>query len=333
MGDIVISTVVIDILKQGDPEIQIDYLCENGFETIMKNNSAITNLYLLKRSTVDSASEKRLLVADASDVPRMNSYNCIKSLRENRYDLGVDLLFNPRSALHIMLSRCKQTIGGDKSWRKYFYTENASYSNNESVACRCPGIIGENLSFLGPLKHGKDRKQFWDWFSDNIKTQLVPSISSKLKVKQDNSIVIIPGSTWADKEWQIESWYKLVEEIADTFNVTIKVISPPAGIGKYFPLGQINRCELLKPLPLSEVLAVIDSSKLVISVDGGLMHSSIALNKPTIGLLGPTSADTWFPYQNAGPFIVHGGDQKLALHDIDVKTVMSSVVNLIGAGN
>jgi len=64
MGDIVISTVLVDILKLGDPDLQIDYLCESGFAPILENKLSITDLLLLRRNTYDTPDEKRLNVAE-----------------------------------------------------------------------------------------------------------------------------------------------------------------------------------------------------------------------------------------------------------------------------
>ena len=45
-------------------------------------------------------------------------------------------------------------------------------------------------------------------------------------------------------------------------------------------------------------------SDCVIANDGGVMHLSVALGKPTVGILGPTEPEIWFPYGDMGPFRV-----------------------------
>jgi len=330
MGDIVISTVLVDILKLGDPDLQIDYLCESGFAPILENKLSITDLLLLRRNTYDTPDEKRLNVAEHILAKSYNSLQCIAEVRKNKYDLGIDLLFNSRSAILFLLSDCKQTIAGHRSWRKHVYTETTSLPgrNNKHFHEMAPGAIGENLSRLIPLQHGADRKPFLTWFEENIQDKLVPAIDlGNIKAEEEQVVVIIPGATWAVEEWAVEKWKKLIANLTVNPDLHIKIISPPGGAGKYSELHNNNRCEVLPPLPLSEVLGILNSSCLAISVDGGLMHSAVALQKPTIGLLGPTNSDIWFPYQGAGPFVFVGN------HDMDsisVDDVTAAVDILLG---
>jgi heptosyltransferase III len=330
MGDIVISTVLVDILKLGDPDLQIDYLCESGFAPILEKKSTISNLLLLQRNTFDTPDEKRLNVSEHIPANSYNSLQCIAEVRKNKYDLGIDLLFNSRSAILFMLSGCKQTIAGHKSWRKHIYTETTSLPDrsNKHFHEMAPGAIGENLSRLIPLQHGADRKPFLTWFKENIHSKLLPVIDSDFSKPDDEQIVvIIPGATWVTEEWSIENWLRLISSLTSNPKLNIKIISPPAGAGKYGELNTQNRCKVLPPLPLSEVLSILNSSSLVISVDGGLMHSAVALQKPTIGLLGPTNSEIWFPYQEAGPFVF------VSSHDmsgISVEDVTAAVDVLLG---
>jgi len=330
MGDIVLSTVLVDILKLGDPDLQIDYLCESGFAPILENKSSISHLLLLQRNTYDTPDEKRLNVAEHIPANSYNSLKCISEVRKNKYDLGIDLLFNSRSAILFMLSGCKQTIAGHKSWRKHVYTETTSLpdSSNNHFHEMAPGAIGENLSRLIPLQHGADKKPFLTWFDENVQSQLEPAIDLVSIKKEEKQIVaIIPGATWAAEEWSVENWQRLISVLTANPDLHIKIISPPGGAGKYGVLSKLDKCEVMPPLPLSEVLGILNSSCLVISVDGGLMHSAVALQKPTIGLLGPTNSEIWFPYQGAGPFVFVGNQD---MSSISVDDVTEAVDALLG---
>ncbi len=57
-------------------------------------------------------------------------------------------------------------------------------------------------------------------------------------------------------------------------------------------------CDLVGVLSLPEAAAVLQKASLFIGNDSGLMHLSAAAGAPTIGLFGPTDADTYAP---AGP--------------------------------
>jgi ADP-heptose:LPS heptosyltransferase len=64
----------------------------------------------------------------------------------------------------------------------------------------------------------------------------------------------------------------------------------------------------LAALPLRDYLAAISACDAVVSVDGGILHCSVALGRPTVGLFGPTDASIWFPYEEFGPYrVLHLG--------------------------
>jgi heptosyltransferase-1 len=39
-------------------------------------------------------------------------------------------------------------------------------------------------------------------------------------------------------------------------------------------------------------------------VDGGIVHTAVAMGRPTLALFGPTDPAIWFPYEDLGPFRV-----------------------------
>lgn len=63
---------------------------------------------------------------------------------------------------------------------------------------------------------------------------------------------------------------------------------------------QINRCILIRDQSLTEIAAYISCCDVFLGNDSGLMHLSVALNVPTIGILGPTNP------RNTGPFGKNG---------------------------
>jgi ADP-heptose:LPS heptosyltransferase len=61
---------------------------------------------------------------------------------------------------------------------------------------------------------------------------------------------------------------------------------------------------VLPPLALPDALRIVAGATLVVSVDGGIMHAAVALQRPTLALFGPTDPQIWFPYQGLGPYQV-----------------------------
>jgi heptosyltransferase-2 len=47
------------------------------------------------------------------------------------------------------------------------------------------------------------------------------------------------------------------------------------------------------------VMSLLDG--MVVS-DGGIMHLSVAVGTPTVGIFGSAEPDIWFPYEKFGPY-------------------------------
>ena len=67
--------------------------------------------------------------------------------------------------------------------------------------------------------------------------------------------------------------------------------------------------------PIRSLAAVLHSCDAVVSNDGGVMHLAVALERPTVGIFGPTEPDIWFPYESMGPYsVVTAGEECAPCH-------------------
>ena len=72
--------------------------------------------------------------------------------------------------------------------------------------------------------------------------------------------------------------------------------------------------------PIRKLAAVLRSCDAVVANDGGVMHMSVALQRPTVAVFGPTEPDVWFPYESMGPYTVVTSGEECApchLHQCD----------------
>ena len=58
----------------------------------------------------------------------------------------------------------------------------------------------------------------------------------------------------------------------------------------------------LPTLPIRETAAIISLLDGLVVCDGGIMHVSVAVGTPTVGIFGSAEPDIWFPYESYGPF-------------------------------
>lgn len=113
------------------------------------------------------------------------------------------------------------------------------------------------------------------------------------------------------KEWSENNWTKLAKQLSpivdqvcltgakSDFEKTEKFIQNFYSLESrenFRPDFLVNACGL----SIDQTQSLIRSSKIVVSVNTGIMHLAAALQRPTIGLHGPTSAKRWGPWGKTG---------------------------------
>ncbi len=324
LGDIVMSTVLVEVLRRGDPDLRIGYLCEDEYASVLAGHPGIDRLHRLRVARVgsDAAARAGRQVQTGSS---RSTLGVIRDLRRAPYDLAVDLFFNPRSAWLLRLAGIPLRIGGTRKWRGRLFTQcvlREEVVEDHSAFNRiAPGGLGEHLCRLAPLTQVESGQAFTAWLPTqfgpgDLKPRLAPPEEGLLAGETLAALGIEPGTpylllgpcaTWPSKEWPADRWLELISLLLDRTDLPLAVLVAPGresawvGLGSRIPRG---RGGVLPSLPLTEALAVTGSARALLTVDGGIMHAAVGLGVPTLALFGPTDPDIWFPYSGSGPFRV-----------------------------
>jgi len=310
LGDVVMATLVADVLKLGDPDLEVGFLCESAHAPVLENHPSIDRVHRLGASRRGADSEQRRAGQPSPEGRR--TLGMVRELRSVGYDLGVDLFFNPRSAWLLRLAGIPLRIGGTVGKRRRFYTHALPRTHVEDprgVLARCaPGGLGDHLCRLAPLMHEPSGKGFLAWLEDRcVDGPLAPRIPRRgLDAAGQRALttagidaegpwlLAAPGATWPTKSWPVAHWRVLLEELGEEAGLTLAVLVPPGDDGTWAALPGA-----LPPLPLASALGLAGAARVVVSVDGGVMHAAVAMGVPTLALFGPTDPDIWFPYSDS----------------------------------
>ena len=363
LGDVVMATPLLEVLKKGDPQLRLGFLAEKTHGLILEGHPHLDHLHLL--DTTRRGADAKARAGDSTSFGALPPKGMIPNLINSHYDLAVDLFFNPRSAWLLRMAGIRHRIGGTRGSRRWLYSHTVVPSENQSrfhgLFQIATGGMGEHLARLSPLVHKESNLPFLDWFAEQYKARFIaPHLPRKFWSRQidDNlgelinesnrpPIILAPGATWSTKEWPLEYWERLVQGLVDSTSHPLFVLQPPGGAKTWSALGKMipaARGKVLPVLDLPKVLGMVSSSALLVSVDGGIMHTGVGLGVPTIGLFGPTDPTLWFPYENAGPFRVmtskahcspcdlHECNQFICLPEVHPAQVLDQCLNLLGNG-
>ncbi len=271
IGDIVLSTPVINVLYENCNAPEIVYVLKKKYENFK---------YLLPYV-------KEVLTYDKNDP--LDFLRIIFKLRKYKFDLAINLHATFRSALITYLSGANLRLIHNHSGKNYFASLPISPDNKDM------NIIERDLNTLSPLIEVKNIpenlkktklviKQKFDRFIDD--EELINSIGFGIGAKRKEKI-------W-DKEKFIELGKKLV---INGFNIAIFCSENEKGIGQYIADGIGNKAKLFFNLDFLRLSYFIKQMVLFIGNDSGLRHIAAALGIKTITLFGPENPGEWHPYK------------------------------------
>ncbi len=259
LGDAILLLPSILLLKNRYPDIQIHILAEE------RNASVFELLYFINK--------KEIFI-----------YHKISHLYKiffQKYDVVVDTeQWHYLSAIVSFFIKARYKIGFASNGRKKLFHFKAPYRQKEY----------EVFSFLKLFKPILKDINF-DFTSPFLKVIKVRKTSQK-----DLCVVLFPGASVKERMWPKENF----KEIADWLDKRgIKVIvvggKDEIKIGEYIIQDTLRGINLANKTSLKETAEILVNSKLLLTVDSGIMHLAFAVGTPVVALFGPGIEEKWAP--------------------------------------
>lgn len=278
IGDIVLTVPVLEVLHEKFPDSEIDYLGDKNGVSLLENNPNLNEI-IPYDFAIPSVIEQ-LKVASA--------------LRRRKFDVAIDLLGNPRSAIVVLLSAAEMRIGGNFGWRAKTFTHPITVLDRISA-------VTFHLRYLRPLGIEEEYRQPRVILTE-IEIKEAAEYLASLGI--DNSKLMVGlhiGATWPAKVWLSKNFSRLAEMAVDKLDAQIIVTYGPRDLPylETFSASTNARFIAIPPQELRRLAAIIFQCDVYVSNDAAPMHISAAVGTPTIGIFGPGEPDIWFPYEKA----------------------------------
>ncbi|MBU1668297.1 lipopolysaccharide heptosyltransferase I [bacterium] len=268
MGDIIHAMVALQYLKQAQPNLQIDWIVEQGFAQLLENNPHIDNILPVNLKAI-----KKDKIALFCEIKKVKTY------AKNNYDLVIDAQGLLKSAITAKLLG-KNIAGFSKeSIREgiasYFYNQTVEIPYEANAIERNVKVLSEPLNINISKEEILNKEKFL-YFNE---TQALP-------IHLDNYVLFVVGASIINKIYPKEHFL----EIAQNLNESILVIwanDYEHEVALYLEkeLKNVTACPKLN---LDELKYVVATAKLVIGGDTGPTHMAWALNVPSITIFGNT---------------------------------------------
>ena len=279
IGDIVLSTVILDDLKKTFPSAEIHYLTETFAKDAFANNSLIAKVHTMEKTGFVLKVAARL--------------------RKEKYDLIIDLWSNPRSAQITFLTHAKYRVGFSYRGRKYAYNILGTSEKGEHHAAE------HNLELLKALGIEITSKRIHFYVSDGDNNWAKEFIRLNLPI--DKKIVgIIPSGGWASKRCDANKWVEICNAIKQKYDVVFLILWGPGdeSDSNYIKSNLKDDAVLIPEVKIGKLSALIKNCDIVIANDSGPMHIAAALGIPTLGIFGPTNPKAHGPYSPNSDYVI-----------------------------
>ncbi|MEN6356206.1 MAG: glycosyltransferase family 9 protein [Armatimonadota bacterium] len=291
IGDVLMATPAARALRDAYPDSHIAWVVERKSADIVLGNPYLDEVIVWERTKGSG--------------PVSGAWRFIKSisglsreLKARNFDVCVDLQGLLRSAGVCLVSGAKRRIGfaDGAEGSVYLYNErydpggddvNAQQRNLDLL--KKIDVHSTNTAMYMPV--GDDDRAFAnDFFGSN-------------DLNGEKVVAFCPATTWVNKHWTPEGWSQVADLLWSRYGVRSLILGSKADI----PLaGKIVDGSECKPVisagrtTLKQAGALMEKCAAVIGVDTGLLHMSVALDRPTVGLFG---ASAWRCFQKKANFI------------------------------
>jgi heptosyltransferase-1 len=287
LGDVVHSLPFLSSVKSCFPNSEIHWVIAKGLEGLLDGNPMVDRLIVINKDLWKKISR-------AADTVR-EVRGLFREIREERYDLVIDLQGLLRSGLITMASRAPVRIGfaEAREGSRFFYTATVRGGKDLHAVDRylkiavALGCEADDSVFPFPLIENRD-----SWVK-------------AFKRDLNEYIVLVPGARWATKIWPAENFGR----VASLVPVRSVVVGSGADKGiaeKVVESSHGKAVSLAGSTTLTELIEIMRGARLVISNDSGPMHIAAAVGVPVIAIFGPTSPERTGPYGSSHVIVRSG---------------------------
>ena len=279
IGDILLTTPVIRLLKHKFPASKIDFVIKKNFAQVLADHPQVDRFYIF-----DKHSENSSLRAIK------------KEIRQQQYDLIVDLHNNIRSRFLTLGSRAKLIFHYRKGIVPRFFHVKFKLKFSKVIVpayqkyIKCLKLYGieddhQGLDFyVHPKIEQQVRKKYgYFWQEDKL-----------------SIIGIVPGAQHPTKRWTSEGFSSVINYLVEKGKYQIILFGNQDDRKIAATLDLPSSSKILNSigeLSLREAGALMKCCDAVVTNDSGLMHLASALKKKVVAIFGSTTEELgFFPY-------------------------------------
>lgn len=284
-GDVLLTSPVYTALKKEMPEAKIDVYLFKETRPMLEGHPSIDQFLEFDQSWRKLFFFRRLI----------KELMMWRKVRQRKYDIVLNLTSGDRGGFVAKISGAKIRVGvqaKDGKKKSVFFTKLL----RETVMPR--HIVERNLDIvraIGIFPSPEERELFF--FIPKEEREKVD------KLVPSDFILIHPASRCSYKHWPKEKFTDLIKRLIDRGEQVVISGGPSLEEKEYIqgilqPIAHLPIINLAGQLGLKGLGALIEKSKMLITVDSVPSHIASALKKKLVIIFGPSDDVKWGPWKN-----------------------------------
>lgn len=307
IGDVLFTTPIIESIKKERLKNYVGYVCNIRTAPLILSNPNIDKVFIFEKD------EYRYLWKISKIRCIAKLYRLLKDIRNERFDLCLDLSLAQEYGLFLRLAGIRERIGYNYRNRGIFLTKRIELANGYSDRHMVDYYMGLlDLARIRPPENPALRI----YIPDEDKKRAQDLLLLKGIADNEGFVCIVPGAgaSWGAtsfrKQWSKEHFRKLAKALADGMKTKVVLLgsNDDKAICDYIK-GEEGRCiNLCGETDLLTFIAIIAKAKLLITNDGGPLHIAVAQGTKTVSIFGPVDEKVYGPYPPGEDHIVIKND-------------------------
>ncbi len=286
LGDILLSIPALRALKTAYPGAKLSLLVNREAEQVVSGLPFIDELILFDK-------DKKGGVLDGIKM--------INMIRKSKFDLVLDLIGTPRSALITAFSGAKYRAGTTHRVRQRAY----------NIKVRGPKEIlyGAKVHLLAAFVCGADITNETLELEIKIPKETELIISAYLNkngIRSREVIGLNPFTKFETRNWGIENFASLSDKLVRSGKKVMLLWGPGEDVEKFLSIAK-EKVLLAPETDIKSLAALLSKIRVVITTNTFTKHLAAAVKTPTLTIYGATNPRAWEPESKNGSDYIWAG--------------------------
>ncbi len=297
LGDLLLSIPALKRLRQLYPDQKIHLLCRKNLGSLFVQTGLVDEAF------------------DQFSATKPNLFEVLKTFSGKKYDLLVCPHESFRSTWISALISAKKKLGFSNFYSRSIFSQHNARPLSYPEVLRQLSLLTFvdpelEKKFLSLSEHQAPFREIPAWTSMDLdfykQTERREHWGVKYKFDSQKKVVCLaPGSVWATKQWGVDKYTRLAQQLLAKGHQVVLV-----GSGSEVPLAdQIeSACPGVKNAAgatnLTELAEIIALSDVLVCNDSGAMHMASMTGTSTVSVFGPTVLGFGYQPWNANSVVV-----------------------------